>query len=108
MTLPAKKRTLVQIAAELRGQLISDPTAYVPFRLRSGLEGVLSRYGDHWILTLQRPNTRPAEAEVRRCRAVFGVPEETARRMFSRQVLMAKTRALVLYLGVEMTWWETP
>ncbi len=100
----AKK--LVEIAAEMRCQLAEGNGGYRSIPLRGGLEIVLSRAGEQWWLTLKRPDVSPSQNEVDICRRAFGVAEGAGERVFARRMLMAKTRELALFRGVEFSWQE--
>jgi hypothetical protein len=99
------KRTLAQIAADMRAQLALE-NGYVPCRLGGGLELVLSRSDDHWQLVAKRTDVAPSDVEIATLRRAFGVPEEPHVRPFARRMLTPKTREMALYRGIELSWRE--
>jgi hypothetical protein len=99
------KRTLQELAAGLRGQLL-EGNGYRALTLGRGLEVVLSRVGQQWCLTLKRAEVAPSAVEVRVCREAFGVAEGSEARVFVRNLLQPKTGTVATYHGVALQWRE--
>lgn len=99
------KKTLKELAGEMRAA-VAERGGYRELTLSRGLVVVLSRAAEQWSLSLRRPEVAPSAREVTILREAFEVAEGSEARVFVRNLLQPKTKALATYHGVALQWRE--
>lgn len=101
-----KTRTVLESIAMDMYERVA-PGEWCRTKLANGLDIILQRIDDRrWRLALAREGVYPSETEVTTCRRYFDVPDTADEQRSPRQYHHPKTRRVIEYRRVEITWTE--
>lgn len=97
---------LAEIATTMYSKVI-DAGDWDRVKLSHGLDIILHRISDEqWRLAMAREGVYPSDVEVELVRSAFDVPEEAEESHGEKQYTHPKTRRVINYRRVELTWQE--
>lgn len=97
---------LAAVAAMMYSKVI-DPGDWDRLKLDHGLDIILHRLDEHqWRLAMAREGVYPSDMEVEIVRTAFDVPEAAEEARSDKQYTHPKTKRVINYRRVEVTWQE--